>query len=85
MNGLFDKFTSKRRDFMVKEDNMVEVLKMFPPTEMNIGHAGESDLWFVHADITDNQWCNLLEGCANKKYKLVIKDVPNRMYFEKES
>lgn len=94
MIKLFDRFTIKRRQFIVKEKNMIEVLKMFQ-TALNNGYrtgglsvgdcccAEESDLWYIHTNLTDNQWRGLLEECKNKNYQLVIKNNPNVMYFTK--
>ena len=94
MINLFDKFTVKRRYFIVKEKNMIEVLKMIQtalsdgvPTGCasvgNCGLAKEPELWFVHVDLTTNKWRTLLKECKNKHYQLVIKESPENMYFEK--
>jgi hypothetical protein len=98
MRKLFDIFTAKRRYFIVKELDMNEVMKMideslivgyfskYQSRGMTIGHCRwlkDPNLWYVHVDLTTKQWRKLLETCKEKKYNLVIKDVPDRMYFEK--
>lgn len=99
MLKIFDVFTSQRRYFIVKEDNLIEILKMvneaqsgnpfskYYNNDMTIGNCRwveEPELWFIHIYLTNNQWNKLLEECKNKNYKLVIKDKENRMYFEKQ-
>lgn len=91
---LFDSFTSKKHDFMVKEKDMIEVMNMIQLTlntgcrnsSMNIGRCDwgyDSNVWFIHVDLTDDQWNVLLNECKDKKYQLIVKDNPNEMYFTK--
>ena len=94
MLKLFDVFTIKKRQFIVKEKDMLEVLKMFQTAladgyrtgGLSVGDCGcakETDLWYIHTSLTDNQWKGLLNGCKNNNYQLVIKNSPNVMYFTK--
>lgn len=98
MLKVFDRFTAKRRYFVVKEKNLVEVMKMFDEAmfisyiskfhtnDMTVGNCrlvGEHDAWFVHVNLTNKQWLVLLKECKEKEYKLVIKDQADKMYFEK--
>lgn len=91
---LFDVFTIKKRNFIVKEKDMIEVLNMiqsgksegYCTGQINVGNSGSTegtDLWFIHVYLTDKQWKGLLIECKNKKYQLVIKENPNDMYFTK--
>ena len=91
---LFDKFTSKRRYFVVRESNMIEVFNMIKEAlysndqhnNMSVGNCGwvdEPDKWFVHINLTNLQWRALLNKCKDKHYKLVIEDIPDRMCFTK--
>ena len=94
MIKLFDRFTIKKRHFIVKEKDTIEVLKMIQSAKtegyyagcMNVGNCGwaeESDSWFIHVSLTDIQWKELLKECKDKKYQLVIKENPEDMYFVK--
>ena len=91
---LFDKFTVKKRYFVVKEKNMIEVMNMvqsalsagYSTGGMNVGKSElveESNLWSIHINLTGNQWRALLESCKGGNYQLVIKDNPDKMYFTK--
>lgn len=94
MIKLFDGLTVKRRYFMVEDGDMIEVLNMIqsalsvskPVKVISIGgyrSVDERNLWSVCAVLTSRQWRTLLQECKDKHYKLVIKDIPNRMYFER--
>lgn len=94
MLKVFDIFTIKRRYFVVEEKNMVEAMRMiqsalstgYHKEGMNVGNCGwaeEANKWFIHVNLTNNQWQSLLGECKNKKYQLVIKENPNDMYFTK--
>ena len=91
---VFDVFTVKSYQFMVKENSMVEIMNMIQSAKsvgyrtdgMSVGDCGlaeETGHWYINTNLTTNQWCALLECCKNKKHQLVIKDDPNRMYFTK--
>lgn len=94
MMNVFDRFTVKKRHFIVKENNMVETLKMIQSAKsegyyaggINVGNCGwaeEPDSWFAHVNLTNNQWKSLLEQCKANNYQLVIKENPEDMYFTK--
>ena len=97
MNKLFDVFTAKRRNFIVKEKYMIEVLKMLDlalltnriskcQSGIYIGNckwAEQTDSWYIHVELTDKQWRTLLLECKDKHYQLVIKDRDDNMHFEK--
>lgn len=94
MLKIIDMFTIKRRCFIVKEKNLIDVLKMFQAAfhagyhanDMSVGNCGwaeESDSWYIHTNLTNNQWRALLEGCKENNYRLVIKDNPDNMHFVK--
>ena len=91
---IFDCFTVEERHFIVKEKNLIEVMKMiqlalsngYRTGNMSVGNCGcaeESDVWFIHVSLTNNKWRMLLKECKDKKYQLVIKEDPNDMYFTK--
>lgn len=92
MDKLFDRFTGERRQFIVKENDLVEVMNMLNTSiltgckrsDIAVNKREEAG-WFINTDLTKNQWRGLLIECKNKKYQLVIKDDPDRMYFIKES
>ena len=87
---LFDRFTVKNRNFVAKESNLIEVMKMFNAAlfagyyrgGMTV-NKGEEHEWLVQVNLSNYQWRALLEECKNKKYQLVIKDNPDKMYFAK--
>lgn len=94
MIKIIDIFTVKRRCFIVKEKNLIEVMKMFSEafhagyrtdgmTVGNCGWAEETDSWYIHANLTNNQWRELLNKCKENNYRLVIKDNPDNMCFIK--
>ena len=94
MINLFDRFTSERRYFVVGEKHLIEVMKMIQTawttgsytggmTVGNCGWADEPISWYIHVNLTKKEWCALLKECESRKFQLVIKDVPNRMYFTK--
>lgn len=90
MMKFFDRFTAKSHYFVVKENDLIEVMKMFSTAlfagyykgGMNVGNLGDHE-WFIQVDLTNNQWRALLVECKNKKYQLVIKEDPDKMYFTK--
>lgn len=94
MFKIFDAFTAKSYQFMVKETSMVEVMNMIHSAKAtnyhadgkyvgDCGIADETNHWFINTNLTSKQWYALLEECKIKKYQLVIKDDPSRMYFTK--
>lgn len=94
MIRIFDSFTSKEYDFIVEEKDMVEMMKMIRTSKsigcrtdmIFVGNSKsdeESNHWFINTNLTTNQWCEFLKQCEERKYQLVIKDDPNRMYFTK--
>lgn len=94
IKGFFDKFTGKERCFIMKEEQLLEIIKMIDVAlgdkyftqgmkVNNCRKANEPDLWSIDVDLTNNQWQTLLSKCKEKKYMLIIKDDPDRMYFKK--
>lgn len=94
MKKIFDRFTVKKRYFIVREGNMIEAMNMIKNAtsngyytgSMSVGNcrwADESDLWFIHMYLTNKQWRILLGLCEANKYQLVIKNNPYDMYFTK--
>ncbi len=90
MIKLLDRFTIKRHYFVVKENDLIETMKMLNTAlfngyfkgGMNVKKGDEKE-WHIQVNLTKNQWEALLVECKNKKYQLVIKDDPDRMYFNK--
>lgn len=90
ISKFFDRFTAKSHYFIVKENNLIEVMKLFNTAlfagyykgGMNVSNLGEHE-WFIRVDLTKKQWQALLVECKNKNYQLVIKEEPDKMYFTK--
>lgn len=93
MTKVFDALTSKERDFLVKEENLLEVLRMIQIGLSNgmIGslmelkvnkHLFEKTKELVVYDLTvqltKNQWRSLLILCKDKKYKLLMDDAEDK-------
>ena len=90
MMKLFDSFTGGSRDFIVKESDLIELMNMLDSALTASYFKGgitvrkaKSNCWNIDAFLTKNQWRAFLVDCKSKKYHLVIKDEPNKMYFVK--
>ena len=94
MIKILDIFTIKSRHFVVKENDMIEVMRLIDAAQdvgyytdrMSVGNcrcADDLTLWYIEIRLTTNQWCSLLEKCKKKGYILVIKEDPESMYFTK--
>ena len=73
---------------------MIEALRMIQSAlpagynmgDMNVGNCGwaeQPNSWFIHINLTDNQWRELLKACKDKGYHLIIKEQNGDMYFTK--
>ena len=95
MIKLFNNFTTKKHDFIVKEENLIEVMKMIQLTlcigssiermsleqcDYNIGDGS----WSIRVNLNEDQWHVLLCECKKSNYQLLVKSNPNQMYFYKK-
>lgn len=94
MIKIFNSFTTSKHQFIVREDNMIEVMNMIQlairtgcnMVSMQIRECDwvlDSGSWTIRVELTNDQWNVLLCECKKKNYQLMVKDNPNEMYFTK--
>ena len=99
MFNLFDCLTGKDYSFVVKEFNLLEVLKMIHISKPNrilsdgfisiknksieVENNEECYVEKISTRLTNKEWDNLLHLCVKQNYKLIVKDEPDVMYFTK--
>lgn len=95
MFNLFDSIVQKRRHTIVKEDDLMTVLKVLTAIkqksrfynlmDMEIGNCGwadETDAWFMHFTTTTSQWRKLITALKEEGYTMVL-DKEERFHVKK--
>lgn len=84
---IFERFMKKDYKFLIKEENLLEVIKMIQNSlnedeemimkkfDFKLIFNDEDYMELMEVDFNTSQWCSLLKECKNNNYKLIVNKI----------